>query len=89
VTCACGDTYSVPMPTTTTEQDVLRRAEHAHATGTSMRRAGCHFGDIPDVDHYMDANRIPMERAGEAFAAYLTLEQGWNGAIRRIDPQGH
>jgi hypothetical protein len=47
--------------------------------------AGCHFGDLPDFDHYLDIRRIPLDRAGESFADYLTLAHGWDGQFRRVD----
>lgn len=87
VTCTCGQSYTVPTATTTTEQDLLERAQHAHATAspTMFCRAGCHYGDFADFDHYVDLNNIPDEQLGEAFADYLRLEHNWAGWTRRIN----
>jgi hypothetical protein len=35
----------------------------------------------------LDVNEIPLDRAGEAFADYLTLQYGWDGQFQRVDLQ--
>lgn len=89
VACACGRSYAVPT-TRTAEPDLLERAQQAHVDGSQlMCRQGCHYGQLADVDHYMDIHQIPLERAGEAFAEYLRGHHGWDGEHRRVDdPEG-
>lgn len=55
---------------------------------------GCHGGDIPDFDHYMDVLDIPADRAPDAFAAWLAGTTDWQGTYAPItdgstpDPEG-
>ena len=50
-----------------------------------MCRAGCHYGDLPDLDHYLDALNIPLAQYGDAIAHYLHTEHNWTGATQRVD----
>jgi hypothetical protein len=86
VTCSCGQSYAVPVPSTTTMNDWLQQAQHAHATRSPRACvAGCHVGDLADFEHYLDVHGVPDDRAGEAFADYLTLQYGWDGQSQRVD----
>ena len=40
---------------------------------------GCHRGDFPDFDHYMDANGLTNDEAPAAFGAWLNGTTGWDG----------
>jgi hypothetical protein len=59
-------------------------ARTCHPIGADYA-AGCHVGDLADFDHYLDVNDISHDRAGEAFADYLTLQYGWSGQVQRVD----
>lgn len=87
VTCACGQSYATPIPSTMTLDDWLQETQHAHAAARSARTCavGCHVGDLADFEHYLDIRRIPSDRAGEAFADYLTLQYDWDGQFQRVD----
>jgi len=37
---------------------------------------GCHDGDFPDFDHYVDVMGIPPERVPDAFAVWLAGAHG-------------
>jgi hypothetical protein len=49
---------------------------------------GCHSGDFPDFDHYVETNRIPSHDWGDAFGAWLHHSTGWQGQTHRVDPDG-
>ncbi|WP_372659850.1 hypothetical protein [Amycolatopsis kentuckyensis] len=40
---------------------------------------GCHSGDFPDFDHFVQARAIAPEDVGAAFGAWLNLTAGWDG----------
>jgi hypothetical protein len=92
VSCACGQAYAVPAPSTAALADLLQRAEQAHTTGApGLCQAGCHYAShgLADFDHYIDVHGISPAQAAEAFADYLALEYGWDGQFERVEfPEG-
>ena len=45
---------------------------------------GCHEGDFPDFDHYMDANGLTDDEAPAAFGAWLNGTTGWDGKQGKV-----
>lgn len=49
------------------------------ATADPFNCPGCHSGDFPGFDHYCDVLEVPMDKSGQAFAAYLAGRFDWRG----------
>lgn len=46
---------------------------------------GCHDGDFPDFDHFVDAMGVTEDELGVAFAAWLAGVSEWDGEVLKIE----
>ena len=46
---------------------------------------GCHTGDFPEFDHYVDVNQIEDHEVPAAFGAWVSGKTGWDGGIQQVE----
>jgi hypothetical protein len=44
---------------------------------------GCHSGDFPDFDHYVEAKGLTPDEIGAGFGAWMNASTGWDGDQHR------